>query len=144
MGEGVETDAKERCHLSLGCCSRECARQNELGACYENGFGVEKDFKEAERLYRLAAEQGYSYGQWNLALCYMAGRGVQKDQKQAVRWHRLAAGQGHVRSRYTLISYYENGIGVMKDVNEARYLSRTTEAPNDLPNIAPRGSSMNQ
>ena len=33
--------------------------QYNLGVCYENGIGVEKDLFEAVRYYRMAAKQGY-------------------------------------------------------------------------------------
>ena len=36
--------------------------QTNLGVMYETGRGVPKDYNEAVRLYRLAAEQGYAIG----------------------------------------------------------------------------------
>ena len=38
----------------------------DLGGCYEDGTGVEKDVREAVRLYRLAADQGNAGAQNNL------------------------------------------------------------------------------
>ena len=41
--------------------------QANVGWMYDRGLGgVEQDYKEAVRWYRLAAEQGYAYAQFNL------------------------------------------------------------------------------
>ena len=53
-----------------------------------------KDYKEAVRLYRLSAEQGYAKAQFNLGLMYYKGQGVSQDYKEAVRLYRLSAAQG--------------------------------------------------
>ena len=39
-----------------------------LGYCYENGAGVEKDLVEAVRCYKLAADQGDAVAQVNLGV----------------------------------------------------------------------------
>ena len=44
--------------------------QNNLGLCYKNGDGVEKDIKKAVEWYRKAAEQGDMYAQFNIAEIY--------------------------------------------------------------------------
>ena len=41
--------------------------QNMLGICYRDGLGTEVNQAEAERLFRLSADQGYSPAQENLA-----------------------------------------------------------------------------
>ena len=56
--------------------------------------GVEQDDEEAVRWYRLAAEQGLAWGQYDLGRMYAEGRGVEQDDEEAVRWYRLAAEQG--------------------------------------------------
>ena len=43
--------------------------QNTLGLINDEGSGVNQDYKEAVKWYRLAAEQGDAYGQFNLGLC---------------------------------------------------------------------------
>ena len=68
--------------------------QNNLGFCYDNGKGVEKDPKQAVYWYQKAAEQGYASAQFNLGLCYENGKGVEQDQKQALSWYQKAADQG--------------------------------------------------
>ena len=78
---------------------------------YEFGLGVEKDSKEAVRLLRLSAEQGFLYAQNNLGYMYENGLGVEKDLKEAVRLYRLSADQGNDTGKYylnTLINYLKS------------------------------------
>jgi hypothetical protein len=83
------------------------------------GKGVEKDDKEAVRLYRLAAEQKHAAAQCNLACYYLIGKGVEKDERKAAHLFKLAADQGHADAQCNLGFCYENGWGVEKDVSEA-------------------------
>jgi TPR repeat protein len=69
--------------------------QANLGACYYEGRGVSKDYYEAARWYRKAADQGIADVQVLLASMYASGRGVQKDRSEAIKWYRKAADQGH-------------------------------------------------
>ena len=73
-----------------------------LGRMYANGEGVPKDFVEAVKWYRLAAEQGVAYAQYNLGYMYSSGEGVPKDFVEAVKWYRLAAEQGVAYAQYNL------------------------------------------
>jgi TPR repeat protein len=66
---------------------------------------VRKDYKEAVKWYRKAAEQGNAAGQYNLGLMYRIGRGVPKDYVAAYAWYRLAAYSGFkggAKSRETI------------------------------------------
>jgi len=56
-----------------------------------NGSGVEKDIKEAIRLYRLSGEKGNQNAQYQLGLLYETGEGVQKDKNEAIRLYRMCA-----------------------------------------------------
>nr|WP_213395103.1 tetratricopeptide repeat protein [Yoonia sp.] len=58
---------------------------------YSIGIGVPRDYAEAVRWYRLAADQGFSHAQYNLGWMYHNGQGVPQDYAEAVRWLRLAA-----------------------------------------------------
>ena len=89
------------------------------GLQYHNGEGVPQDYKEAARLFRLAAEQGYAPAQVNLGYVYYSGQGVPKDYKQAVHWYRLAAEQGNAQAQLDLGDAYDSGQGVPKDYKQA-------------------------
>ena len=64
--------------------------QYNLGYCYANGEGVEKDKEQAVFWYRKAAEQGNAVAQYNLGLCYINGEGVAKDVIEAYAYWSLA------------------------------------------------------
>jgi TPR repeat protein len=61
---------------------------------YDLGMGVRQDYAEAAKWYRLAAEQGYSFGQLGLGSLYWAGRSLPQDDVAAYMWFSLAAAQG--------------------------------------------------
>jgi TPR repeat protein len=66
-----------------------------LGTMYLYGKGVKKDYQEAIRLFRKAADKGDSKAEYNLGIIYEDGMGVRKNRSEAVKWYRLAAGHGH-------------------------------------------------
>jgi TPR repeat protein len=54
--------------------------------------GLEKDDREAARLFKLAADQGNAGGQNYLAVFYANGRGgLEQDDREAARLYKLAA-----------------------------------------------------
>ena len=65
-----------------------------LGVMYESGQGVIQDYKEAGKLYRLAAEQGYASAQGNLGIMYYYGHGVIQDNTIAHMWFSVGAANG--------------------------------------------------
>ena len=56
-----------------------------LGKCYENGHGVEQNYAEAVRCYKLAAEKGYAQAITYLGSCSYLGFGVERDYEKAFR-----------------------------------------------------------
>ena len=90
----------------------------QLGIAYVQK-GVEEDYAEAVRWFRLAAEQGHPRAQFNLGVDYALGQGVEEDAAEAARWLRLAAEQGHSAAMYLLGGAYEIGAGVERDFSEA-------------------------
>ena len=93
--------------------------RNDIGVMYEKGQGVTKDYAEAVKWYRKAAEQGLDWGQNNLGYMYRYGYGVTKDYEEAVKWYRKAAEQGLAMGQSNLGTMYEMGYGVTKDYEEA-------------------------
>jgi len=82
---------------------------------YFNGDGVAQNYAEAMRWYRLAADQGLAWAQYNLGLMHENGRGVVQDYAEGVRWYRLAAEQGLADAQAKLGVMYFNGDGVLQD-----------------------------
>ena len=93
---------------------------NEIGRAYFDGKnGKPKNYEEAVKWFRMAAEQGYHYGQFNLGLCYDKGYGITKDYTEAVKWYRMAAEQGNADAQINLGNCYYNGEGVPQNYKEA-------------------------
>ena len=67
----------------------------QIGYCYSEGLGVERDIEKALYWTRRAAEHGDWDGQFNLGCFYEEGTGTARDMDQAARWFREAARQGH-------------------------------------------------
>ena len=61
---------------------------------YAIGEGVPKDYSEAARWYRKAAEQGLATSQYFLGLLHANGKGTPTDNIRAYAWFNLAAAQG--------------------------------------------------
>ena len=66
-------------------------------------------------MYQKAAEQGFSYGQYDLGRCYANGIGVKQDAVQAAQLYQKAAEQGHKDAQLALADCYEQGRGVPKN-----------------------------
>ena len=116
--------------------------QAELGECYANGTGVNKDTAEARKWYQKAADQGQiSYktvsesdmihkireaaergdaeAAVKLGESYMKGEGVERNEEEAVKWFRLAAEQGDADAQNRLGCCYWDGKGVSIDLRKA-------------------------
>ena len=93
--------------------------QNEVGLCYINGQGVERDDTQAEEWFRKAAEQWNTDAQDNLGVCYTNGWGVTRDDTRAVVWYQTAADQGNCCAQNHLANCYYYGLGVVLDYTQA-------------------------
>lgn len=93
--------------------------QYMLGKAYAKGNGFDKDWNEALKWYRKAAENGYVKAQSVLGDAYSEGHIVKNDWSEAVRWYRKAADQGDVQAQSQLGYAYEKGNGVEKNSAES-------------------------
>ena len=62
------------------------------------GHGVKRDPAEAVRLYMLAAQQGDTFGMYNVAMAYDSGSGLPYNPIQAASWIYAALRLGHTYS----------------------------------------------
>ncbi|MCL2757666.1 MAG: hypothetical protein FWD43_06275, partial [Coriobacteriia bacterium] len=90
-----------------------------VGGCYYNGEGVDKDYGEAVKWYRMAGEKGNAMAQCDVGMCYHFGDGVGIDLTEAVKWYRKAAEQGFSDGQYFLGVCYADGYGISKDDGKA-------------------------
>jgi TPR repeat protein len=79
---------------------------------------VPKNYAEAVKWFRTAAEQNEANAQRELGLCYSNGEGVRKDYVEAVKWFRKAAERNVAMAQSDLGVCYANGQGVPKDYVE--------------------------
>ncbi len=86
--------------------------QYNLGICWRDGNGTEKDEEKAVELFQLSAKQGYAPAQTELGICYLTGTGAEQDYELAFSYLVLAATQGDARAKYIMGDCYENGKGV--------------------------------
>eukprot|EP00035_Acanthoeca_spectabilis_P004984 m.108764 g.108764 ORF g.108764 m.108764 type:complete len:1183 (+) comp12821_c0_seq1:234-3782(+) len=91
-----------------------------LGIMHEKGTGVQQNWAEAFRLYKLAAlsdsdRRGSAVAANNLANCYTQGWGTEVDLPEAARWLLRAASLGDCAAAFQLGSRYETGHGIPVD-----------------------------
>ena len=96
-------------------------------------FLKEKNYTEAIKCFREAAEQGLAISQYNLGVLYQYGEGVEKDETRAVDWYRKAAEQGHAKAQYNLAICYGKALGVPENYAEfKKWLRRAAEQGHEL------------
>ena len=110
--------------------SNDAETQFNTGRSYFYGQGVRKDYAEAVKWYRKAAEQNHAKAQVNLGFAYANGQGT-KDYTEAVKWYRKAAEQNDAKAQFNLGFAYANGQGVTKDDAEAVKWYRKAAEQND-------------
>lgn len=95
--------------------------QCQVGICYFNGDGIEKNIQKAIEWYRKAAEQGHADAQNRLGVRYDRGEGIEENTTIAAAWFRKAAEQGHAKAQFNLGWAYYTGRGVSEDDTQAVY-----------------------
>lgn len=94
--------------------------QNNIGACFVDGLGVEQDLDLARRWLELSAEGGDPVGRRNLATLYFKGQGVAQDYARAAALYRAAAADGDGPAQDMLSWMLLEGEVVPADPAEAR------------------------
>jgi S1-C subfamily serine protease len=111
----------------------DAALQYQLGLSYFNGTSVTKDYLEAARWWRKAAEQDYAPAQYQFGLCYYAGYGVGQDYAESVKWWGKASERGNTPAQYDLGCCYFYGYGVDKNLVLAdKWLNIALASGNEL------------
>ena len=82
-------------------------------------FFLNKDYANAEKFFRKAAQQGDPEAQFCLGDMYNNGYGVAKDELKAVALFRKSAEQRFAPSQINLGIMYSQGTGVEQDLIEA-------------------------
>ena len=96
----------------------------KLGRWYAEG----KDYAQAVKWFRLAAEQGYARAQFSLGVAYDNGKGVTMNYVEAAKWYGKAAVQGHAGAQCYLGVMYHSGQGLPRnDIQAATWFRRAGE-----------------
>lgn len=65
---------------------------DNLGQCFENGWGTDRNIRRAVNMYTLAGDNGYLRGWFHLGKLYEKGYpGTPRDVEKAVEWYIKAA-----------------------------------------------------
>jgi TPR repeat protein len=93
--------------------------QFKFGMMYYEGKGAPKNFVEAQKWFRRAADQGQATAQFNLGTIYYNGQGVPKNHAEALKWYRKSAEQGLAAAQNILGDVYFDGQALLQDYREA-------------------------
>ena len=93
----------------------------QLGEAYWMGTGGrQRDYNEALKAFRMAAEQGDARAMANIGWIYENGFGVQRDHAEAMKWYKSAADRGDLIANWNIGRLYEFGSGVSTDLDMAK------------------------
>ena len=99
----------------------------DLGNCYYNAQGVERDYKKAFDCYLKSAKKDHSVAYFNLANCYRNGFGCEYDIEKALDCLRKSEKLGYSRATQ-LIEFLQNDdktkndVKVLETINEVNKL----------------------
>ena len=70
--------------------------------------GIEQNYAEAVKWFKLAAEQGHSVAQFKLGLCFKLGLGVIYSPEEAVKLYKLSADQGNSSAQHSFLTGFQS------------------------------------
>src|SRR5471030_1389478 len=109
--------------------------QNNVGACFWEALGVERDSKLAAQWLLLSAEAGDKIGQRNCAALYFRGEGVEQDYTRAMELYRAAAEQGDGPAQDMLSWMLLEGEVAPSDYAESKRWAEAAAAQNVAPSM---------
>src|SRR5438270_5655094 len=93
--------------------------QNNLGLCFQFGYGTKQDYSQAMIWFRHSADSGVATAQFNVGGLYFEGNGVEKDLNIAIEWYTKAAEQREELALIQLGHIYQKGLGIDIDLKRA-------------------------
>ncbi len=95
--------------------------QFQLAESYYRGEGTARNYAQALKWYRTAAENGHAKAQYQMGYLHQHGPAmVDKDDSKAFEWYLKAAKQGHVSAQTKVSLMYQRGKGVARNPAQAR------------------------
>lgn len=107
----------------------------ELGKCYELGFGIRKDYKQAINWYKCAEQQTINHLMNTPPLFNYDFNNIEKhyvEQREHFNYYKETAEQGDAVAQYKLGNHYKRGIGLEKDWGEAFYWFRESAEQDNI------------
>jgi TPR repeat protein len=101
--------------------NRKCFVETMVGKLYYQGKVFQRNDKEAFRLFKVAAENGFKEAQFNLAVMYEEGKVVEQNYDEAEKWYILSAKQGHIDAQFHI------GLLLVKLQNKDKKLNNDEE-----------------
>ena len=101
---------------------------NNIGACFAEGLGVERDPDVALHWITRAAEAGDPVAQRNRAAMHFRGEGVAQSDAEAARLYRIAAENGDAPSQDMLSFMLLEGLGLDANPADARHWAERAAA----------------
>jgi len=98
---------------------KNAAAQDDIAGMYFWGWGVKRDYAQAMKLWRKAADVGDAIAPFNIGAMYEDGWGVTRDYAEAVKWYLKAATLGNANAQRNIGRVYAGGWGVTQDPEEA-------------------------
>jgi hypothetical protein len=90
-----------------------------IGQLYENGFGTNRDYKEAMKWFLKASVKDHADAENEIGNLYSAGQGVEQDDAEALKWYLKSADKGNPLAECNVGVGYDFGKGVMVDYQQA-------------------------
>ncbi|PYG25552.1 trypsin-like peptidase domain-containing protein [Pelagimonas varians] len=114
---GVKFGGISISNAELACRAAMNNSPSELRMIYQLGrvLDAKKEYSEAAKLYREAAQEGYAISQYALSILYSNGEGVPQNHSEAFDWCEKAAQQRLPVGRYKLAGLYAKGVGVAQN-----------------------------
>lgn len=93
--------------------------QYQLGICYAQGKGVEKNLAQSARYWLLAGKQQHAYALIYLGKLFEKGVGVPQDFGKAFQCYQSACTKNIAEAQFCLAMLYLQGLGVAQDEEQA-------------------------
>jgi TPR repeat protein len=128
----------------------DCDAQNNLGLCFQFGYGTKQNYAQAMVWFRRAADSGLATSQFNVGGLYFEGNGVEKNLSIAIQWYTRAAEQRDELALLQLGSIYQKGLAIDVDLKRAfllyliAYKQGSSRAANHLGFMFKKGLGVTQ
>lgn len=98
------------------------AKTDKGDAEFNKGLAADKakNYTEAMKWYRQAADKGSTGALHNIGSLYYNGLGVPQNLKEAFNWYKKGADLGSTITMHSVAVMYANGIGTTQNYSEAR------------------------